>query len=64
MTPVKPVSVSLQKQRDKKEVNLSTIEQMIKTQNSTIVRSKLNFEKEVLKYQKWKEEYGVQGIKY
>lgn len=50
--------------RDRKERKLFTIEEQMKAQELTRIKMQTHFDKELVKYQEWKKEHNINGIKY
>ena len=57
-------SVDILKKRDRRENDLSSILECEKAMNAGIIRCKSQFQRQLEAYQLWKQEKGVEGIKF
>lgn len=51
-------------QRDRRESDLESMKSRIEAVNQTLIRSTEDFNAALKKYEEWKKENGVEGIKF
>ena len=59
-----PITIELMKKRDKRENDLGTELSRVNSLKDAIVYQTSQFDKSLAKYQKWKADNKVEGIKY
>lgn len=57
-------TVAIQKQRDRKERDISSMEFTTKSSTQSAVMFKKNLDQMIQDYQKWKKENNIEGILY
>ena len=58
------LTLKQQQARDRKESQLAIWDEQARVSEDMYLRAKKSFKKELAKYQKWKEENNIPGIKY
>jgi hypothetical protein len=58
------LTLKQQQARDRKESHLAIWDEQQRVSEDMYMRAKKTFKKELAKYQKWKEDNGIPGIKY
>ena len=59
-----PITLALMKKRDNRENDLGTEQARISSLKDAIIYQTSTFEKSLAKYQKWKADNKVEGIRY
>jgi len=58
------LTLKQQQARDRKESQLAIWDEQARVSEDMYLRAKKSFKKELAKYQKWKEDNAIPGIKY